>query len=169
MVTDFRGERFLCFLGVLFEALSWHVGSFILGSNVCNSRFISFVGGGGVFLPSAVCKGSYAMSLSSPDFKPFNGVLCTVCIVLPILQFDYANSGLLVSYSKFHFAEKFLNSSKVNSGPLSKKTSWYSISCEHCFNFLYHYWWSVVEEFADLKILDVRVYNNEVGSPLYFE
>ena len=43
------------------------------------------------------------------------------------------------------------------------------MSCEHCFHLLYHYWWGVVEGFADFKILGVIVHNNEVGSTLYFE
>ena len=98
------------------------MGSFILDSNVHNSCFINFVAGDGVLsLPGAVCKAINARSLSS-DFKHFNRVLLTVCIVLSTMPSDCANSGLLVSCSKSQFAENFLNSNK-NSGPLSEKTS----------------------------------------------
>ena len=71
----------------------------------------------------AVRKVSNARSLSSPDFKHFNKVLWTICIVLSTMPFGCANSGLLVSYSKSQFADNFLNSNEVNSGPLSEKTS----------------------------------------------
>ena len=75
------------------------MGSFILGSNVGYSRFISFVAGDGVFsLPGAVRKASNARSLSSPDFKHFNRVLLTVCIVLSTMPFNGANSGLSVMF-----------------------------------------------------------------------
>ena len=100
------------------------MGSFILGCNIRNSRFISFVAGDGALtLPGAVHKASNARSLPSPDFKHFNTVLLTIYIVLSIMPFDYANSWLLVSCSKYQFSENFLNSSEVNSGPLSEKTS----------------------------------------------
>ena len=98
----FMGESFLCFLGICFEALSWYVVYFILGNNVHNSCSISFVAGDEVFfLPSAMRKASNARSLSSSDFKHFNRVLLTVCIVLSSMPFDCANFGLLVSCSKF--------------------------------------------------------------------
>ena len=120
----FRGERFLCFLGVFFEALSWYVDSFILDSNVHNSRFICFVVSDVVFsLPGAVHKASNTMSLSSPDFKHFNRVLLTIFIVLFTMPFDCTNSVILVSCSKSQFAENFRNSYEVNSGLLPKKTS----------------------------------------------
>ena len=136
----FRSESILCFLGVCLEALSWYVGSFILRSNVPNSRFISFVAGDGVFsLSGAVRKASNARSLSSPNFKHFNRVLLTVCIVISTMPFNSENSGLLVSCSKSQFAENFLNSSEVNSVPLSEKFG-NSMSCGHCFHLLYYYW-----------------------------
>ena len=77
----FRGWEFffLYFLCVCFEALSWYVGCFILGSNVRKSRFICFVAGDGVLsLPDAAQKASNVRPLSSPDFKHFNRVLLTV-------------------------------------------------------------------------------------------
>ena len=115
--------RVFCFLGVCFETLCWYVGSFILGSNVRNSRFINFVAGYGVFsLPGVELKASNARSLSSPDFRRFSRVLLTVCIILSTMPFDCANSGVLVTCSKSQFAENFLNS-EVNFEPLSEKTS----------------------------------------------
>ena len=66
--------------------------------------------------------------LSSPDFRHFNSGLLTVCVVLSAMPFDCANFGLLVSCSKSQFAENFLNSNEVNSGPLSKKSS-FGIPC----------------------------------------
>ena len=88
---------FFVFLGVFFETWSWYKGFFILGSNVCNSRFISFVAGDGVLSwPGAARKASNDRSLSSPDFKHFNRVLFAVRIVLSTMPFDSANSGLLV-------------------------------------------------------------------------
>ena len=68
-------------------------------------------------------KASNVRSLSSPDFKHFNKVLLTVCIVLTTMPFDCVNSELLVSCSKFQFGENFLNSCEANSGPLSEKTN----------------------------------------------
>ena len=68
-----------------------------------------------ISLTGAMCKACNARSLSSPDFKHFNRVLLTVYIVL--------STRIQVSCSKSQFAENFLNSSKVNSGLLSEKTS----------------------------------------------
>ena len=66
---------------------------FILGSNVRNLHFISFVAGDGVFsLPGAVRKASNAKSLLPPDFRHFNKVLLTICIVFFTMPFDCANS-----------------------------------------------------------------------------
>ena len=113
-----------CFWCVWLQTLSWYVGSVTQGSNVCSSRFISFVAGDRVFsLPGALHKASNAKYLSSPDFRHFNRVLFKVCIVPSTIPFDCENSGLLVSCSKSQFAENFLNSSKGNSGLLSEKTS----------------------------------------------
>ena len=120
----FSSVSFLCFLVVSFEALSWYVGHFILGSNIRNSRSISFVAGDWVFsLPGAMRKTNNARSLSSPDFRHFNRVLLTICIILSTMPFDYANSGLQVTCSKSQFVENFLNSNKVIFGPLSEKNN----------------------------------------------
>ena len=115
------GGRVFC---LFYVCLSWYVGFFILGRNVRNTRFISFVASDGAFsMPGAVHKASNARSLSSFDFRHFSRDPLTICIVLSTMPFDSANSGLLVSCSKFHFAKNFLNSSEPNSGPSSEKTS----------------------------------------------
>ena len=65
-----RGESFLVFSRCLLTCLVLVCGSFILGSNVRYSRFISFVAGDrGFSLLSAVRKASNTKSLSSPDFN----------------------------------------------------------------------------------------------------
>ena len=68
-------------------------------------------------------KASNVKSLSSTDFKHFSRALLTICIVFSTMPFDCANSRFLVSCSKSQFAKNFLNSSEVNSRPLSEKTS----------------------------------------------
>lgn len=58
----------------------------------------------------------------------FNIVHFTVYMILSTIPMYSANSGLLVLRSKSQFAENFLNTSEVKSGPLSEKTS-LGISC----------------------------------------